>query len=278
MKLASVFIFFSALIFWSCEKTVLIDLDQMSSKVVIEGLVSDQPGYQFVKVSRTVDFYETGSTPRVTDAVVSVADDLGNEFIFIHNPNNHADSTGYYLPLIPFIGEAGRTYHLSVSIGSEQYEAEDKLYNVTAIDSLQYQVNDDEQDDPKEEGKFYEVLLFATEPQETSDYYLFKFFRNDTLKIYNPTDIYFADDKVLGEEINGVPSPVYYAPEDSARVEMYSLSREGYVFYSDLFNLLNNDGGMFSPPPANSRTNLSNGALGFFQVSSIAISGIRIEN
>jgi hypothetical protein len=275
-KLISVSIFFSGFIFWSCDKAVLLDLDQMAPKIVIEGLVSDQPGYQFVKVSRTVDFYESGATPRVSDAIVFVSDDLGNEYAFTHNPNNHADSTGYYLPTIPFVGAPGRTYHLTVTVGTEQYEAEDQMYQVTAIDSLQYRVNEDEQDEPKEEGKFYEILLYAKEPQETSDYYLFKFFRNDSLKIYSPTDIYFADDKVLGEEINGVPSPVYYAPEDSARVEMYSLSRVGYVFYSDLFNLLNNDGGMFSPPPANSRTNLSNGALGFFQVSAITISGIRI--
>ncbi|HEU5289955.1 MAG TPA: DUF4249 domain-containing protein [Cyclobacteriaceae bacterium] len=277
MRIVYIIVFFSALILWSCDKAVVLDLDQMPPKVVIEGLVSNQPGYQFVKVSRTVDFYESGATPRVSDAIVFVSDDLGNEYSFVHNPNNHADSTGYYLPTVPFVGEPERSYHLSVTVEGELYEAEDKMYRITEIDSLQYQVNEEEQEDPKEEGKFYELLLYAKEPQETTDYYLFKFFRNDSLKIYSPTDIYFADDKVLGEEINGVPSPVFYAPDDSARVEMYSLSRVGYVFYSDLFNLLNNDGGMFSPPPANSRTNLTNGALGFFQVSAITISGIRIK-
>ena len=276
MKFSSILILFSTVVFYSCDKPVVLDLDQMPPRVVIEGLVSDQPNYQFVKVSRTVDFYEEGKTPRVSDAIVFVSDDLGNEFSFVHNPHNHADSAGYYLPSVPFVGEPGRTYHLSVTVDGDLYEAEDKMYRITEIDSLQYRINEEEMDDPNEEGKFYELLLYAKEPQETSDYYLFKFFRNDSLKIDNPTAIYFADDKVLGEEINGVPSPVYYAPGDSARVEMFSLSRVGYVFYSDLFNLLNNDGGMFSPPPANSRTNLSKGALGFFQVSAITIAGIRI--
>jgi len=272
-----IFLIFTALVFWSCEKTVFLDLDQVPSKIVIEGLVTNQPGYQFVKVTRTVDFYESGETPRITDATVLVEDDLGNQFVYIHNPNNHPDSTGYYLPVIPFVGESGRTYYLTVDVNGEQYEASDKLYDVTAIDSLEYQVNIDEEDDPKEDGKFYEVLMYAKEPQETTDYYLFKFFRNDSLALYNPSDIYFSDDKTLGEEINGIPSPVFYALGDSARVEMYSLSRTGYVFYNDLFNLINNDGGMFSPPPANSRTNISNGALGFFQVSSVNISGIRVK-
>lgn len=272
-----IILIFTAFVFWSCEKTVLLDLDQTPSKIVIEGLVTNQPGYQFVKVTRTVDFYESGETPRITDATVLVEDDLGNEFLYTHNPNNHPDSAGYYFPVIPFVGETGRTYNLTVDVNGEQYEASDKLYDVTSIDSLEYRVNIDEEDDPKEDGKFYEVLMYAKEPQETDDYYLFKFFRNDSLVLYNPSDIYFSDDKTLGEEINGIPSPVFYALGDTARVEMYSLSRAGYVFYNDLFNLINNDGGMFSPPPANSRTNLSNGALGFFQVSSVNISGLRIN-
>jgi hypothetical protein len=273
----SVLLVFSSVVFFACEKTVLLDLEQVPSKVVIEGLVTDQPNYQFVKVTRTANFYDSGKTPRIADATVLVEDDFGNQVSYLHNPNNHPDSIGYYLPGVPFIGVNGRTYSLTVVVDGENYEASDKLYSVTSIDSLEYQINLDEEGDPKEEGKFYEVLMFAKEPQETDDYYLFKFYRNDSLKIYSPSDIYFADDKTLGEAINGVPSPIYYAPEDSARVEMYSLSRTGFVFYSDLFNLINNDGGMFSPPPANSRTNLSNGALGFFQVSAVNILGIKIE-
>lgn len=271
------YIIFIALGLVACEKSVLLDLDQMDPKIVIEGLVTNQPKYQFVKISRSTGFYESGAAPRVTDAIVFVEDNMGNQFSYVHNPNNHPDSVGYYIPSTPFTGVIGRTYTLNVDADGESYTASDEMFEVTAIDSLTYQINFDEQDDPKEDDKFYEVLMYAREPQETNDYYLFKFYRNDTLKLYNPTDIYFADDKTLGEEINGVQSPVFYAPEDSARIEMYSISREGFVFYSDLFNLINNDGGMFSPPPANSRTNLSNGALGFFQVSAVNVSGIKIK-
>ena len=65
-------------------------------------------------------------------------------------------------------------------------------------------------------------------------------------------------------------SPIYFAIGDTARVEMYSLSRGGYIFYDDLQGLLTNDGGgMFGSIPAGPRNNLTNGALGFFQVSSL---------
>jgi hypothetical protein len=260
----------------ACEKTVLLDLDQAPSKIVIEGLVTNKAGYQFVKISRTGKFYDTGKTPRVTNAWVTVTDDDANEFVFVHNPNSHPDSAGYYLPEVSFIGEVGKTYKLLVDVEGVAFTAQDKLFPVTTMDSLKFYVNSNEYSDPKIKNRFYELRMYAKEPQETNDFYLFKFFRNDTLNLYNPSDIYFTDDKTLGEKISGVPSPVYYQLGDSARVEVYSLSRTGFVFYNDLYNLINNDGGMFSPPPANARTNLSNGALGFFQVSAVDISGIRI--
>ncbi len=266
-----------AAIFSSCEKTVDLDLRQSESKIVIEGQVTNHTGYQYVRVTRTAGFYDDGATPRVTNANVSVKDDLGNEFLFSHNPGGLADSTGYYLPDLAFEGEIGRTYTLTVEVDGEIYTAQDKLFSVSGIDSLSYRINPDEEEDPKDYKKFYEVLLYATEPQDEENYYLFKFFRNDSLKVYNLTDIYFADDKILGEAIDGLGSPVYFAPNDKARIEMYSISRAGYIYYIDLSNLLNNDGGLFSQPPSNSRTNLSNGAYGFFQASEVDVKTILIE-
>jgi hypothetical protein len=157
------------------------------------------------------------------------------------------------------------------------YEAQDELHRVTSIDSLSYRVNEEEKEDPEDYGKFYEVLIYCKEPQDTKDYYLFKFYRNDSLQYDFDTDIYFADDETLGENIDGVSSPIFFAPGDWARCEIYSISREAFVFYSDLQSLLNNDGGLFSQPPANSRTNLSNGALGFFQASAMHVSEIEIK-
>jgi len=270
-------IFLIVVLLSSCDEPYRLDTNQVEAHIIIEGQVTNRPGHQFVKVTRSGGFYETGETPRVTNANILVTDDAGNQFAFVHNPGGRVDSTGIYLPQTPFSGEVGRTYRLNVTIDGELYEAEDKMFNVTSIDSLSYRVNEDEKDDPKDWGRFYEVLLFAKEPQDTKDYYLFKFYRNDSLKVYNETDIYFADDETLGENINGVASPVYFTPGDIGRVEIYGISRTAFIFYSDLQQLLNNDGGLFSQPPADSRTNLTNGALGFFQASSLNVNSIEIK-
>jgi hypothetical protein len=255
--------------FVACEKTVLLDISQNQPRVIIEGLVTNRPGLQYVKVTGSSGFYETGESPRIENASVIVTDDAGNRFDFVHNPGDDADSAGYYRPAVPFTGVIGRTYHLAVNVDEVLYEATDLLTPVTTIDSLSTRINEDERDDPGTTGKFYEVLMFAKEPQATTDYYLFKFYRNDSLKVDTDTDIYYSDDELLAENIDGIPSPVYYAPGDLARVDMYSISREAYVFYNDLQRLLTNDGGLFGQPPSNSRTNLSNGALGFFQASAL---------
>lgn len=267
-----IILFAIAAVAWSCEKTVVLDLDQTESKVIIEGLVTNKPGYQYVKLSRSVDFYSSEATPRITDGIVTVSDDEGNVFAFEHNPGGDADSTGFYKPETPFVGEIGRTYTLQVLIDGVEYQASDYLYPVTAIDSIRYRVNQNEKDDPEEEGRYFELLLFTKEPQETKDFYFFKMYRNDSLTYDSDSDIYYSDDRFIAENIDGIALPVFFSEGDTGRMEMYSISRNGYIFYNDLWSLLNNDGGISGPPPANPRTNLNNGAMGFFQVSAVVVS------
>jgi hypothetical protein len=268
----------SAIVLVSCEEAIVLDLEQAPPKIVIEAQVTNKPGYQYAKISRSTDFYGSGSTPRITNAVVTVEDDLGEVISFIHNPRGNADSAGIYVPQAPFTGEVGRTYTLRVDVDGEIFSAEDKLLSVIPIDSLKYQVSEDQEEEPEDAGKIYELLLFAREPQDQDNFYLFKFFRNDSLTFFNDTDIYFTDDEFLAEKIDGVPSPVYYGKDDVGRVEIFSLSRVGYVYYNDLWSLLNNDGGgMFGPIPSSPRTNLTNGAIGFFQVSALNASELKIE-
>lgn len=259
-----------ALVLIACEETTELDLRQTPSRIVIEGLVTNKPNYQYVKVTRSAQFYASGPTPRVTNANVIVTDDTGETFVFVHNPRNHPDSAGIYVPQSGFTGGIGRTYTLRVDVDGELYEAADMMYSVTAIDSLAFRINENQQEDAEEPGKIYEMLLYAREPQDEDNFYLFKYYRNDSLTVFNPTDIYYSNDELLGENIGGIPSPVYYGQGDKARLEAYSLSRNGYVYYNDLSIILNNDGGgMFGPIPAPPRTNLSNNALGFFQVSAV---------
>src|SRR5690606_30809901 len=144
-----------------CEKTIELDLNKTEARVVIEGMVTNYAGYQYVKVSRTAGFYTDGATPRITDATVQLEADLGNTFPYIHNPGAHADSIGYYLPETPFIGEVGRTYTVTVVADGETYTASDKINRLVPIDKVEYAIDEEEQEDPEDPGRFYELLLYV---------------------------------------------------------------------------------------------------------------------
>ncbi|HNP19907.1 MAG TPA: DUF4249 domain-containing protein [Fulvivirga sp.] len=262
----------------ACEETVQLDLKNSEPIVVVEGLVTNELKNHYIKVSKSVNFYDSNNSTKITNAMVTVTDGE-DAFNYVHNPNNKDDEQGTYYSAIPYAGQVGKTYTLNVVAEGKTYTAVDILHPVANIDSLTVRFDPDEFENPEEgmEDYYYEVLFYAHEPQETKDFYLFKFYRNDTLIYDTETDIYFSDDDLLGEEINGLPTASFYKIGDMAKVEMYSISNAGFIYYNDLVNLLNNDGGMFGSPPVNPRTNITGGALGFFQASSIVMDSILVK-
>jgi hypothetical protein len=254
----------------SCEKTINLDLNQTESILVIEGLLTNQPGRQFVKLSKTVGFNDAGAPPAVSGAVVYV-ERPGK------NPVNYKEeSPGYYVPEEDFTGEVGNEYTLYVESEGTTYTATEAMYHVPPFDSLSVRLNEDELEDPDEEGYFYEVLFYIKEPQQTTDYYLLKVLRNDTIQNWDGEGIFYTDDTFLSGNIQGFPTPIFFAERDMATVEMYSISRDGYVYFLDLDENINSDGGMFDGRPANVRSNVKGGAVGYFQVSALATDNIRV--
>jgi hypothetical protein len=274
----------SALLVTACDEEYKMDGLQTQSTVVIEGLVTNLPGRQFVKVSRSGDFYATGKTERITNATVQITDNAGNTYVYAHNPSGHADSVGYYKPVVPYVGQVGRTYNLTVVADGETYTANDEMFHINPIEKLEVAIDDDQVDDPIDEdfpNRIYEVLMTVKEPQETRDYYLFRTYRNGE-RIWSESseddpEIYVTDDVLVGGEIEGISIPGYFENGELAGAEIYSLSRPVFIYYRDLSKILANDGGMFDPPPANPRSNISNNAFGVFQASAISYDEVRVE-
>ena len=269
--------FISAFVIWSCDEPYTIDTDQQESQIIVEALLTNELKQHFVKISETTGFYSSGQTPRVSEATVLVTDDQGNSFTYVEDQ----EDPGRYLSEIPFQGEVGVTYTLMIIINGQTISSSETMMRVTTIDSLTYNIDEEEkkylEDHGIDRGRYYEVLLYTKEPQDTQDYYLFKFYRNGEILNYDGEDIYYADDEVIQENIDGIVFNDWYSKDEVAGIEMYSLSRNAFLFYSDLEITLNNDGGLFSPLPTNPRTNLVGNALGLFQVSAIASDEITIE-
>ncbi len=252
-----------------CDEPYELDASQIKPILVIEGAFTNRADQNYVKLSLIAPFSSVTPPESVTDAIITVDGSDGSSLNFTHYSGTNADSASFYLPDLPSEAQAGVTYTLTILHSGKQYKASDSLLEAVPIDSLTSQINPFEFNDPWQEGEYYEILLYFGEPQDSDDFYRFKFFKNG--KIENPfgSTIYITDDSFFGPQVDGIPIPEYYAESDTAIVEMLHISRNAYLYYYDLRAVLGNDGGMFSPPPANPRTNVDNGAVGFFLVANI---------
>ncbi|MDQ4140244.1 MAG: DUF4249 domain-containing protein, partial [Bacteroidota bacterium] len=75
----NIFLFFSLfmLALTGCEQVIDYELEEGTQKIVIEGLVTNQPGPYTVRVSKTLGYLQNGQTPGITDAEVTISDDKG---------------------------------------------------------------------------------------------------------------------------------------------------------------------------------------------------------
>jgi len=273
MKNIFILLISALIVFAACEETIELDIDQTQPVYVVEGLVTNEDTTHFVKLSRSIGFYDDSEPPIVSDATVLVKDNEGNTYSYVYSPSDSA-----YLSTESFQGKTGNIYNLEINVDGNTITATDTLRPVSPIERLQWKIDEEEQEDPEDEGYFYEVTLTAKEPQDTEDFYLFKVYRNGELQIFDEeTGVFVTDDVGVGEKIDNYPGPVYYKEEDTATFELYSLTQTSFRFFSDLSFLLNNDGGMFSSIPANPYTNLrGERVVGYFQVSSVTRQSIRV--
>lgn len=256
----------SMVILSSCQQVLDVDLNGTDPKVIIEGLITDTTGPFTVKVTMSADYYNDQTPPPVIGAIVIISDNLGTVDTLTESKPGIYNTHNTKIPK----GIVNATYILTVKANGQTYTAMSTLPSVSDIDSLKYNYYPQKEFGHKK--GFYPVG-YQKEPQNETNYYMWKFFRNDTL-LNQPNEIWIADDQVVQANVNGLEFPYVYQGLDTAKVEFYSLTKEGYNFYLGLQAQLQNDGGFFSAPPANAKGNISNGALGFFQTSSIDIKEI----
>lgn len=252
-------------LFSSCEKTLEnFDLNEGEEQTVVEGLIINGKKAS-VKLSKTANYYNASPTPRITDAVITISDNTGAIDTLSHIGNGVYTSNN-------IIGMVGRTYTLRIIAEGKEYTSQSILPSPPSVDSLKYVYKEGS----IFEKKGYYPTLYAREPQNEVNFYMWNFFRNDTL-LNDPNDFFVTDDEYVQENVGGIEFPFTYQLGDTAKIEFYTLTKEAYDFYLQLSTQLNNDGGFYSTPPANAKGNISNGALGLFQASGLTIDSLIIQ-
>lgn len=242
----------------SCEDLINLDLNKANPKIVIEADLNDLSSEQVIRVSRTVDFDSPVSSEPVTGATILVKDNMGGEFLFEDQGN------GNYRR-IDFKPKATVIYSLMVDVEGEVFTSSTRMSPFVPVDSLAI----------KEETRFdevyYSVVLKFYDPINRPNYYKYLISVNGgAFKFAAARSDKFNDGLYVGHDLADRDNSL--ALGDSVIVRRQCVAKEVYNYWNEIQML--NPG---SAAPANPTSNISNGALGYFSVSSAKEYGFKIE-
>jgi len=250
----------------SCTERIDIDLDETYTRLVVYGAITTDTASHFVELSTTSSYYYNEAPPQVSGASLEISDDLGNVV------NLTETEPGKYATSSLFAAIPGRIYTLRIVLqeeinGHKTYEASSSVSPIYPIDSINL-VN---QPDWGEKG-FYEVACFYQDPP-TTDFYMFNIFKNGVMLTDTITNRFVIDDGLFnGNYTNGIGvgylnqanEREFLKTGDTITFQGCNITKEYYNFIVTLQSETGFQTPLFSGPPANVKSNISNGAVGFF--------------
>jgi hypothetical protein len=252
----------------SCVEIIDIELDSTYRRLVVYGEITTDSVRHTIELSSTTDYFYNQSPPPLINASVSIA--FNDTSIIL---TESAANPGTYQTPNAFRGVPGTTYYLDISNVDidedgtiEQYNAETTMPVIESADSISL----NRFITPFFSG--FQVALWSPEPSGVQ-YYNYKLLRNGELINRNLSDFTIQpDDFFKNNYISGVPvgflnddDPIeFILPGDTVTLEINSITREYYDFIFEAQNELFGNNPLFSGPPANVSSNLSNGAVGIF--------------
>jgi hypothetical protein len=237
-----------------CEKEIPWTFQEdTNSRLVVDGIISNEIKPQCIKLSHTNSKKNQGWQP-VSGASVRVRNSHASyEF-------TESDSVaGYYYSEI-FQAAVGDTFQLTITFESASYEASAEPVPVTPMQPAVY-VKDDstnlfrfnytEEDQPSMTEVFYD---WSSIPDYCTTYG--NCYAQETFYSLNNVDV---------NELFSAPKQTIYFPAGTIFIrKKYSLSDAHQEFIRSLLMETDWSGGIFDVEHGNTKTNLSNGALGFF--------------
>lgn len=247
-----------ASIIFSCEEIIEVNLNEGDPKYVIEADLTSLSSDQVIRVTQTVPFNADVPSKPIENARVDVSNSKGEVFNFAHQ------GQGYYVVenLKP---RENVVYNLSVNIDNELFEATSKLEDFVPIDSMgviEERVFNE---------SYYFVLFKFNDPVDSPNYYRYSTSVNGSpFKFSSAFSDKFNDGLYVTHQIANSDNSL--AMGDSVVVRRQCVSKDVYNYWNEI---------QFANPgnaaPSNPKSNISNGAFGYFSVTAAKEYGIRIE-
>lgn len=249
-----------------CTEKIDLELDSTYTRLVVDGAITNQPGPHQIKLSYTADYFDNKPPLSVSGAEISLSDGLNSWMITESSPGIYETPEG-------FQGAAGSYYSLLINKveldGKQQsFEAKSGMPPVSPIDSIQVEFEPN--------WKIWAIKLYTLDPP-SKDFYMFKVYVNNIL-VTDTIDrwVVVSDDFFNGNYTFGVLVQFIRETEaqvgDTVRLEMASITEEYAKFIAEIQQASGYNNPLFSGPPANVRSNITNGAIGFFSAYSTSLS------
>jgi hypothetical protein len=287
----------------SCITEFIPQTNEDKESLVVEGLLTDQPGINTIKLTKSLPLGTNNAAQPMKGCTVQISDDLGQVYTL------NETTPGIYVtdPLI-FRGSVGRKYTLHISTNTaynnlnyESFPAEMKP--VPPIDSIfhekltlkeingypsqegcQIYLNTH---DPANNCKFY-----RWEYSETWEFHLPYTVTNSICWLSNNSNVINIKSTSVLEEDRIDSYPLYFISNTTDRLQVkysllvhqYSLNEDEFLYWEKLQNLSEQVGGLYDMVPSAIPSNVycvndpNEKVLGYFSVSACSSKRVFIKD
>jgi Domain of unknown function (DUF4249) len=292
------------LLFNSCITQFIPETSEDKELLIVEGLITDQPGANTIKLSRSLPLGTRSVANPVKGCTVTVSDDLGNTFSL-----SETDPGTYTSDPTKFQGVIGRTYTLHIRTNFESnvlnYQSVPvEIKPVPPIDSIYYEkvtiTEGDKWNQPQEGCQVYlnthdpanQCKFYRWEYDETWEFRLPYDVTNNICWISNNSDVINIKNTSVFEEDRIGRYPLNFISNLTDRLEVkysilvnqYSLNENEYSYWEKLQKITEQVGGLYDITPASIPSNIwciedpNEKVFGYFSVSARSSKRIFIKD
>lgn len=244
----------------SCEQVIDLDLNGAEKKYVIEAVVADKAGTARVLISQTKDFDQDNNFTGISGATVTITEAGGATTVLGETIAGIYENSG-------LVASSGKTYSLSVKIGSNQFSAVCTVPQKVNLDTVYVsdeflftetrKIVNTEYKDPAGRGNSYRFIQYVNTKKENQI-----LIQNDEYtdgRYVNTKLFYFSDDD--DDEEEGIKSG------DEIKVDMLCIDPAVFKYWYSLSRSATGTSGQATP--ANPVSNMQGGALGYFSAHTL---------
>lgn len=249
-------LFFCAIILFSCEDTIDVDLPEVETRLIVDGLVRVDKSQEFVevkiKLKETSNFFEENQPTQAESVLIYYGKPTGGglfEDISFSTLVEKDTGSGIYVPNLEQDSirtayvEPGVVFILQITHKEKRYYAQTEYAPTVPIDNLEQGVGTSIDDEETE------IIVTFTDDEEQDNFYVFDFMNS---KFQTVEDEFFQGQQF---EFSYFYDQTFASGEEIT-VSILGATEEFYNYMDLVLEQTENNNGVFETPVATIRGNV----------------------